>query len=367
MKAKDTNKIQLLGLMSGTSLDGLDIAHVEFEFHPNQNPVFQIINTHTYTYPEELLSRLKMATMLSGAALFQLHHELGLFYAECVGSFCHTFDIDKHQITAIAAHGQTIFHQPEQGYTVQIGCGVTLNYHTQIPVINDFRTLDVVAGGQGAPLVPVGDALLFSDQADGFLNLGGFANVSCQKNGIHVAFDIAPANLPLNIWMREIGHEFDENGNLARTGKVDTGILEKLLALPYFAQTGPKSLGTEWMQAQYLPFFDELSLADKLRTHIELLSIVTAQDFHQLGLRKVLVTGGGAFNRFLMENIANQFNGDLITPDEKTIAFKEALIFAFLGARFIRNEATTIASVTGATEALCTGTLHDYQRKINRM
>ena len=352
--------------MSGTSLDGLDIAQVTFEFNTDQQPVFQIINAFTYTYPAELLSLLKMATTLSGAALFQLHHELGLFYAQCVGSFCHTFEIDKHQITAIAAHGQTIFHQPEQGYTVQIGCGVTLNYHTQIPVINDFRTLDVVAGGQGAPLVPIGDALLFSDQADGFLNLGGFANVSCQKNGTHVAFDIAPANLPLNIWMREIGHEFDENGNLARTGKVNTRSLEKLLALPEFAQTGPKSLGTEWMQAHYLPIFEDLSLADKLRTHMELLSIVTAQDFHLLGLQKVLVTGGGAFNAYLMENIAAQFNGDLITPDEKTIAFKEALIFAFLGARFIRNEATTIASVTGATHALCTGTLHDYQRKLDR-
>ena len=353
--------------MSGTSLDGLDIAHVEFEFQANQNPVFQIINAQTLPYPEALLSKLKTSAQMPSPALFQLHHELGLFYAKCVGSFCHTFDIDKHQITAIAAHGQTIFHQPEQGYTVQIGCGVTLNYHTQIPVINDFRTLDVVAGGQGAPLVPIGDALLFRDQADGFLNLGGFANVSCQKSGIHVAFDIAPANLPLNIWMREIGHEFDENGNLARTGKVDTLILEKLLALPFFAQTGPKSLGTEWMEAHYLPIFNDITLADKLRTHIELLSIVTSQDFHQLGLQKVLVTGGGAFNAYLMENIAAQFNGELITPDEKTIAFKEALIFAFLGARFIRNEATTIASVTGATEALCTGTLHDYQRKLNRM
>ncbi len=350
--------------MSGTSLDGLDIAQVEFEFHTNQNPVFQIINTRTLPYPEALLSKLKTSAQLSSSALFQLHHELGLFYAQSVLHFCQSFLIDPQKITAIAAHGQTIFHQPEQGYTVQIGCGITLNYHTQIPVINDFRTLDVVAGGQGAPLVPIGDALLFSNQADGFLNLGGFANVSCQKNGTHLAFDIAPANLPLNIWMREIGHEFDENGNLARTGKVDTRILEKLLALPYFAQTGPKSLGTEWMQAHYLPIFEDLALADRLRTHIELLSIVTAQDFHQLGLQKVLVTGGGAFNAYLMENIAAQFSGDLITPDEKTIAFKEALIFAFLGARFIRNETTTIASVTGSNEALCTGTLHDYQRKL---
>jgi anhydro-N-acetylmuramic acid kinase len=366
LKAKDTNKIQLLGLMSGTSLDGLDIAHVEFEFHPNQNPVFQIINAQTISYPEALLSKLKTSAQMSSPALFHLHHELGLYYAKCVHEFCENYTIDAAQIAAIAAHGQTIFHQPEQGFTVQIGCGVTLNYHTQIPVINDFRTLDVVAGGQGAPLVPIGDALLFSDQADGFLNLGGFANVSCQKNGTHVAFDIAPANLPLNLWMREIGREFDENGNLASTGKVDAAVLEKLLALPYFTQTGPKSLGTEWMQSQYLPFFDELSLADKLRTHIELLSIITAQDFHQLGLQKVLVTGGGAFNTLLMQNIAEKFNGDLMTPDQKIIAFKEALIFAFLGARFIRKEATTIASVTGASEALCTGTLHDYQGKLSR-
>lgn len=359
--------MQVLGLMSGTSLDGLDIALVEFEFNEGQHTDFLIVNAITFNYPTPLLDVLKIATTLPGEQLFKLNHDLGLYYAECIHTFCNKFNIDTDKITAVASHGQTIFHQPALGFTTQLGCGVTLNYHTKIPVINDFRTLDVVAGGQGAPLVPIGDALLFAGQADGFLNLGGFANISTQINGIHQAYDIAPANLPLNLWMREIGKEYDENGTVARNGKVHENIVGQLLKLNYFTQEGPKSLGTEWMHSHYLAHFEGLDLADKLRTHIEILSILTAQECQKLGLQKVMVTGGGAFNSLLIELLQQKFTGMLVIPDDKIIAFKEALIFAFLGARFIRNQATTIASVTGANEQLCTGTLHDYQRKLLKL
>lgn len=353
--------------MSGTSLDGLDIALVEFEFEAHQYPDFHIVNAFTFNYPAPLLKALKIATTLPGEQLFKLNHDLGLYYAECIHSFCVKFNIDADKITAIASHGQTIFHQPELGFTTQIGCGVTLNYHTKIPVINNFRTLDVVAGGQGAPLVPIGDALLFAGQADGFLNLGGFANISTQINGTHQAYDIAPANLPLNLWMREIGKEYDENGIVARNGKVQQQIVMQVLKLNYFTQEGPKSLGTEWMHTHYLTHFEGLDLADKLRTHLEILSILTAQECQKLGLQKVMVTGGGAFNSLLIEVLRQKFTGMLVVPDEKIVAFKEALIFAFLGARFIQNQTTTIASVTGAREQLCTGTLHDYQRKLLKL
>lgn len=346
--------------MSGTSLDGLDIAHVKFQFTSGYPVQFELVQTETIHYQPTLLNRLKTSTQLNGSDLFELHHVLGLFYAESVNQFILKNSIDPSQLDAIASHGQTIFHRPELGYTVQLGCGVTLNYHTKIPVINDFRTLDVVAGGQGAPLVPIGDAKLFSSLADGFLNLGGFANISTQKNGSHQAFDIAPANLPLNIWMQTLGKEFDKDGNLSRTGEVNQTILQQALEHPFFMQNGPKSLGTEWLEEHYLPLFTTLSIEDRLRTHTEILSLLCAKTFDSLALQKVFVSGGGANNSFLLERIQANFNGELIIPAASIIAFKEALIFAFLGALFIRKEPNTIASVTGAKEPLCTGTLHDY-------
>jgi anhydro-N-acetylmuramic acid kinase len=366
LKAKDLNNLQLIGLMSGTSLDGLDIAHVKFQFSSSQNIDFEIINAETIAYPHALLERLKLSTELKASDLFQLHHDLGLHYADCLKAFSLKIGVNLAEIDAVASHGQTIFHRPDLGYTVQIGCGVTLNYHTGVPVINDFRTLDVVAGGQGAPLVPLGDAFLFANKADGFLNLGGFANISTQLNSIHQAFDIAPANLPLNYWMQEIGKNYDEDGQLSRSGEVNSAILEQLLRLPYFVQKGPKSLGTEWLNEQYMPLFAGLELKDKLRTHTELLSVVSGDIFKTLQLNQVLVTGGGAFNSFLLERLQANYDGKLILPEKNIIEFKEALIFAFLGARFIRKETTTIASVTGAQQALCTGTLHDYQGKLDR-
>jgi anhydro-N-acetylmuramic acid kinase len=366
LKAKDLNNLQLIGLMSGTSLDGLDIAHVKFHFSSSQNVDFEIINAETVAYPQALLERLKMSAELNGSDLFQLHHDLGLYFADCLNDFSLKNGVNLAEIDAIASHGQTIFHRPNLGYTVQIGCGVTLNYHSGVPVINDFRTLDVVAGGQGAPLVPLGDAFLFTKKADGFLNLGGFANISTQRNEIHQAFDIAPANLPLNYWMQEIGKNYDEDGQLSRSGEVNSAVLEQLLRLPYFVQKGPKSLGTEWLNEQYLPLFAGLELKDKLRTHTELLSLVSGEIFKTLQLDQILVTGGGAFNSFLLERLQANYDGKLIIPEKNIIEFKEALIFAFLGARFIRKETTTIASVTGAQQALCTGTLHDYQGKLKR-
>jgi anhydro-N-acetylmuramic acid kinase len=346
--------------MSGTSLDGLDIAHVKFQFSKGYPVHFEILQTETISYQSALLDRLKISTQLNGSDLFELHHVLGLFYAESVNQFIQKNAIAPTQIDAIASHGQTIFHRPELGFTVQLGCGTTLNYHTKIPVINDFRTLDVVAGGQGAPLVPIGDAQLFSSLADGFLNLGGFANISTQKNGLQQAFDIAPANLPLNIWMQTIGQEYDKDGALSSSGKVNETILNQVLQQPFFKQNGPKSLGTEWLNEHYLPLFESLPIEDRLRTHTEILSLLCAETFHSLALHKVFVSGGGAYNSFLMQRIQANFNGELIIPAPQIIAFKEALIFAFLGALFIRKEPNTIASVTGAKESLCTGTLHDY-------
>lgn len=347
--------------MSGTSLDGLDIAHVCFDFSKSKEIDFQLINHRTFALTPVIFEQLSQVHQLSAQAIFELDQQIARFYAQCVAQFIDDFGIDKAQIAAIASHGQTIFHRPDLGYTTQIGCGTTLNYLTKIPVIDQFRQLDVSAGGQGAPLVPLGDQLLFAAFADGFLNLGGFANISTQILGKTLAFDIAPANLPMNRWMNTIGQSFDANGDLARKGQIDQNILEKLLQLDFFTHSGPKSLGTEWLEAHYIPPLDNLNIADKLRTHLEVLKILCLQEFERLELKRIYVTGGGAFNTFFIEILQSAFAGDLILPDENIINYKEAIIFAFLGARFLRNEPTTISSVTGAPQALRTGTLHDFQ------
>jgi anhydro-N-acetylmuramic acid kinase len=364
LKAKTYNNMQLLGLMSGTSLDGLDIAHVAFDFSNSENTDFELLNYCTYPLPQPIFKQLFDIFSLSAQQVFELDQQLAHFYANCVAAFVNDFGINKEQITAIASHGQTIFHQPQKGYTTQIGCGATLNFLTKIPVINQFRTLDVSAGGQGAPLVPIGDKLLFSKFANGFLNLGGFANISSQQNTVQIAYDIAPANLPMNRWMQSIGKSYDQNGALARTGTVDLAAYQKVMDLDFFMQNGPKSLGTEWLDQAYLPLFEDLSLADRLRTHVEVLKNLCIKHFEVLGLQKVYLTGGGAHHQFLVELLQKSFRGELILPEPALIDYKEALIFAFLGARYLRNETTTLSEVTGAQEALRTGVLHDFQGRI---
>jgi anhydro-N-acetylmuramic acid kinase len=347
--------------MSGTSLDGLDIAHVCFDFSRDNTIDFQLLNHKTFALTPFLFEQLSKCNTLSAPAIFELDQQIARFYAQCVEEFLTEFGIDKTQICAIASHGQTIFHRPDLGYTTQIGCGTTLNYHTQIPVIDQFRQLDVSAGGQGAPLVPLGDQLLFSSFADGFLNLGGFANISTSIDGSTQAFDIAPANLPMNRWMNTIGQSYDQNGEIARNGTVNQTVRDQVLELAFFKQNGPKSLGTEWLDTYYMPLFEALPLAQKLRTHLEVLSTLCVQEFNRLALKRIYLTGGGAFNTFFIELLQSAFEGKLILPDENIINYKEAIIFAFLGARFLRNEPTTISSVTGAAQALRTGTLHDFQ------
>lgn len=365
MKANQYNKLQLIGLMSGTSLDGLDIVHVSFDYSSDKHVEFQIVNCQTIPLSNDIFGKLSRIFELSGPQIFELDQELARFYAASVDSFIAENLIDKNLITAIASHGQTIFHQPAKGYTTQIGCGTTLNYLTQIPVINQFRQLDVSAGGQGAPLVPLGDHLLFAHLADGFLNLGGFANISTRHNQQSIAFDICPANLPMNQWVQALGLPYDKDGELARQGKVCTETVEKVMRLPFFHQSGPKSLGTEWLETAYLPFFEHCSIPDQLRTHIEILKNLCLDTFEKLKLRSVYITGGGAFNTFLIEELQKDFARKLIIPDPAIINYKEALIFAFLGARFLRNETTTLSEVTGAKAALRTGILHDYQGKLS--
>lgn len=358
IKLHSTEEKRIIGLMSGTSLDGLDIACVVFPNVP-KTPTFHLENAVTIPLPQDLLVALERIEELSARNVFQLNQQLGLFFGQSVNAFLTRFNISRSSVDAIASHGQTVFHQPEQGFTVQLGCGATLAYQTVLPVINDFRSLDVAAGGQGAPLVPLGDQALFGKEAEAFLNLGGFANISFERNGKVVAYDICPGNLPLNRFARVLGKAFDGGGAIASKHAVDSSLLNTLNQLPYYRMEGPKSLGTEWLENQFYPCFPQnISAETAIATVTQHLAEQLAKTLKKHELQSVYVTGGGAMNTYLMEEVKKRYAGTVMIPSTQLLEFKEAIVFAYLGKRFLDRAFNCLASVTGATENVCGGRLH---------
>ncbi|MCR9174095.1 MAG: anhydro-N-acetylmuramic acid kinase [bacterium] len=347
----------MIGAMSGTSMDGLDLVLCEIKSQQNEHYEYKILNSKTFEYPKQLLEKLVTSKLLPTTDLYELDKILGKHYALCINNFLKSLDKSAQDIDAIASHGHTVFHQPEKGYTVQIGCGTTISMETGIPVINDFRQRDVIAGGQGAPLVPIGDQLLFGDRADAYLNIGGFTNISI-PSGETIAFDICPGNLPLNITSQELGLSYDENGALARSGVLHQEVLDKLNALSFYHQKAPKSLGTEWLEQVFMPIMSEISVPkDRLHTTVHHIADQVAKVYRNNHIDSLFITGGGAFNGFLMEQLTNR-GVKIILPSEDEINFKEALIFAFLGVRFLEGKYNCLASVTGASTNVCGGILH---------
>jgi anhydro-N-acetylmuramic acid kinase len=249
----------------------------------------------------------------------------------------------------IASHGHTIFHQPGRKLTSQIGKGSAIAAETRLPVVCDFRSLDVALGGQGAPLVPVGDMLLFSSYTC-CLNLGGFANISYDESGRRIAFDICPANIVLNHFASQLHKACDENGDLARQGSLHQPMLDTLNNLPFYRMKPPKSLGKEWVLSEIHPVLQQFDLPveDKLRTFVEHIAVQIAFAIRTDDSASMLVTGGGAFNSFLIERICEKTALRVMLPDLLTINFKEALIFAFLGVLRWREEINCLSSYTGA-------------------
>jgi anhydro-N-acetylmuramic acid kinase len=358
MKEMNRNKIEILGLMSGTSLDGLDIAHVSFEFHGHKIQ-YKLQHAHTYSLNDSLLVELQHATKMSADQLLILDKQLGRFFAECVHRFMDEHQLKNSQIDAISSHGQTIFHQPQNGFTHQIGCGSTIAFHTGIPVINDFRNLDVIAGGQGAPLVPIGDRILFSEY-DYCLNLGGFSNISFEINGKRIAFDISPVNTILNFYANTLGFDYDDKGEIARSGKINHTLLEKLNQIYFYQKKYPKSLGIEFVNHSIFPLIDSFSttIENKLATFVEHIALQIALALpNKHG--KMLITGGGAYHLFLLERIKNYLpKMEIIVPDSKTVEYKESLIFGLLGVLRLRNEINVLSSVTGAINDHCSGLIY---------
>ena len=336
-------EIFAIGLMSGTSLDGIDLVYVKFL--KNEYSFFEIIHAETVSYTAEWKLLLQQAMHLSSDALL----DLDVVYGKHLGSVLVDF-ISNYKITEIdfiASHGHTVLHQPEEGITLQIGSGVEIAKITQQKVVSDFRTQDVKLGGQGAPLVPIGDELLFS-KYDFCLNLGGFSNVSFKKESKRIAFDICPVNIVLNHYANKIGLEYDENGSIASEGALNRSLLEKLNTLAFYNKEAPKSLGLEWVQQEIFPLIDaiEEDVASVLRTFVAHIAIQISKIIKDSD--SVLITGGGVFNSFLMQEIENYSNIKIVQASDTLINYKEALIFALLGVLKIDNQINCLKSVTGA-------------------
>ncbi|HNY06416.1 MAG TPA: anhydro-N-acetylmuramic acid kinase, partial [Candidatus Egerieousia sp.] len=334
--------IKLIGVMSGTSLDGIDFCYVRFrniESDGTGKWSYEILKAEDESYPQELKNKLNTAQNFSALEYARLNSDYGLYLGARIRDF-----IKRSGATPdyIACHGQTIFHQPEIQFTGQIGSGAGIAAKTGVDTICDFRTTDVALGGQGAPLVPIGDRNLFGDY-DYCLNLGGFSNISFEsfkesaggkRIATRTAFDISPVNYVLNYYMRTIGKDYDRDGALARSGKICRELLDRLNNLPFYTQMGPKSLGREWVENEVIPLMEsyELPIEDKLCTFCEHAAIQTSGNVkgkEGSGISTVLVTGGGAFNKFLMERFqANAPQCKYVIPDAETVNFKEALIFA---------------------------------------
>lgn len=348
----------VIGVMSGTSLDGVDLAHIAFEFK-DSNPGFVIKEAETVAYSDEWVEKLKKAVDYSEDQLNTLNEEYTLLLGGIIKNF-----IEKYSITnldAVCSHGHTILHQPQNGFTLQIGNLSNIASLIKERVVCDFRVQDVKLGGQGAPLVPIGDRLLFSDYHY-CLNLGGFSNISFEENGKRIAFDICPVNTVLNFYANQLGFDYDAGGAIAKNGTIVTSLLEELNELTFYKLPYPKSLGFEFVKTVVLPMIEKYkeSSENKLATFTEHIALQIANVIKMKGQGKLLITGGGAYNEFLIDRLKQLLPGIVISiPDDKTIQFKEALIFALLGVLKLREDINVLSSVTGASKDHSSGVIFE--------
>jgi anhydro-N-acetylmuramic acid kinase len=357
-----------IGLMSGSSLDGLDIVFAEI--HENGGKwSYEIIHADCYAYNEEWIDRLKNAISLTALDYQLLHAEYGHYLGQQVNRFIEVYQL-HYKVAVIASHGHTTFHIPAKKMTAQLGDGAAIAATTQLPVVSDLRSLDIAFGGQGAPIVPIGEKLLLGDY-DYFLNIGGIANISANKDH-YIAFDVCAANRVLNMLAADLGKEYDDEGKIAASGSVNQDLLEKLNELDYYQQAYPKSLANDFGTDIVYPIIKNsgCEIPDALRTYTEHIAlqiknaiasvenlkpvIATANNVKQEAKTsnlKLLCTGGGAFNTFLIErlkDILKELNIEVIIPDEKLVKYKEALIMALIGVLRWREETNILSSVTGA-------------------
>ncbi|SFU09963.1 anhydro-N-acetylmuramic acid kinase [Algoriphagus locisalis] len=339
----------MIGLMSGTSGDGLDLAYCSYELYDQWS--YEILDAVTFPFPKELGKQLMNCHTLSALELALLDVDFGKWMGEKVKEYCGEKQIKP---LAVCSHGHTVFHQPAKGLSLQIGNGWALHQASGQKVINDFRMLDVQLGGQGAPLVPIGDQFLFPT-VDFCINLGGIANISMEAGGERIAFDTCPFNLLLNAHAKLLGAEYDKNGAWAREGTFNSKLFEALNSLPYYSKSEAKSLGREDLEHDFMPLISSSGISPKdiLRTLVEhyafqIAKVIKSQKSTEQPA--VLISGGGAYNSLFIDRLGEHLDNKWVqtVASQKLIEFKEALIFGFLGVLRLRNESNCLASVTGA-------------------
>jgi anhydro-N-acetylmuramic acid kinase len=355
--------------MSGSSLDGLDIAYSRMEWDGKSIKNWEILKAETYPYSELWIKRLTNLAIQDALVFAKTNIYYGYYTAELVNDFILKNAIV--QLDFIASHGHTIFHDPSKRYSVQIGSGAAIAAITEKRVINDFRMTDVALGGEGAPLAPLADQYLFPGY-DFYLNIGGIANLSANCSNKWVAFDIAPANQIFNFLAIQTGRNFDNEGQIAAKGKIDPELLAKLRDFSFYHDPYPKSLGNEWIKSKIIPIFIEssLSIEDQMATSVEFLaqeikkSIVNILDRENIQKKdfKLLTSGGGTYNIFLinrLKEILSSLNIQLTVPENQIIEYKEALLMSLLGLLRLENIPNVIPSVSGAKKASINGAIYE--------
>jgi len=357
-----------LGLMSGSSLDGLDIAWCRFRIDPESPSLvleWELKAAGTLAMPMEWKKRLRELPEGSARDLAIAHAELGSLW----GEQCRDF-MKRHacRVGFIASHGHTVFHWPHLGVSAQIGSGAALAARTGIPVVCDFRTSDVALGGQGAPFAPLADRFLFPGY-DYYLNIGGIANISFQKEGKWTAFDVGPANQIFNELAGEAGMEYDRGGQIASRGRVNEALFDAVNRLPYFSQAPPKSLDNGWITREVKPLYADVKipLEDRMRTAVEQLAWQTARAISQWAPERqspsrLFASGGGAYNGFLIArlnwHISRSGAAEVFLPEKEIIEYKEALLIALMGAFRLAGITNCMADVTGAARDSVGGTVY---------
>lgn len=357
----------VIGVMSGTSMDGIDLVHCTFECQSGKWK-YTVNATSTVEYDEKW--RLRLSKLRTQSAYNFVRTDR--YFGEYIGLLINDF-LKKNNLKAdlISSHGHTIFHQPENNITTQIGDGSAISAITGIPTVTNFRAMDVVLGGQGAPLVGIGDELLYGEY-DMCLNIGGFANISANSENKRVAYDICPANILLNRIAREFDIEYDEDGKIAEQGKIDYDLLGELNEIDYYKLPYPKSLGREWINQSFWGIVRESKIEkkDKMKTLVDHIAGQICSNIENLAgdnieKTKVLVTGGGAHNPVLIDFIKNGTDAEITVPDNTTIDYKEAIVFGLMGVLRVQNKINVKADFTGAGSDSVSGELHgDFSKLI---
>ena len=355
--------------MSGTSQDGLDIVLCRF-INNNSTWEYTVIKAETIPYSKDWLKIFNKIDSISNYDFVKLHNKFGSYTGDCINRFMGS--IDK-KVDLIASHGHTVYHRPEEGITFQLGSGAEISAKCGITTVSDFRTLDVALKGQGAPLVPVGDELLFGDY-EFCLNLGGFANISYRDGDKRKGFDICPVNTIINNIAKEYSYKldkdakkysykFDKDGQIASKGSIHYPLLEKLNRIGYYDKAAPKSLSKEWLEAEFSPVINKYNITpeDKLRTVYEHIIIQIKKCIGIKTKARILTTGGGAFNKFLIKLLKENCKQQIIIPEKLIVKYKEAIIFGLLGVLRLRNEINCYSSVTGAIRDSSTGNIYYFK------